>query len=126
MLTILLVEDDESLRGVLARALARRNDVFAVDGFAAACATLDAVTPDLVISDVGLTDGSGLDLARHIRARRGPRMAVVLMSGFGVERVDALHAGADEFVPKPFRLEELFSRCSDVLARTGRRLELED
>lgn len=75
-----------------------------------------------LISDVRLEDGSGLDVARHVRALYDGSVCVVLMSGFGTSATEALLAGADEFVSKPFAPEQLVEACVAALRRVGKAL----
>lgn len=62
--------------------------------------------PDLILLDLHLPDGCGLDLCREIR-RRYPRLPIVILTACMTTRQEALSAGADVFMPKPFDLEEL-------------------
>ena len=83
-LRILLAEDNEESARVLARLLRRRGyDVATADSVAAALAEADRAPFDLLVSDIGLPDGSGLDLIRTLRARRPVRG--IALSGFGME-----------------------------------------
>ena len=116
---ILVVEDDESL----GRAIV---DNLAFDGFDA-CVAVDAVSalrlavdyhPDLVILDVALPDGSGFDLFAPI-SRRGQNPVIFLTArSQKVDKLKGLALGADDYVTKPFDLEELLARVHAVLRRT--------
>ena len=86
--------------------------------------------PDLLLLDLALPDASGLDVLREIRAADGvetrfdPRLPVIVLSGRGAEtdRIRGLDSGADDYVVKPFRYEELRARIGAVLRRrAGRR-----
>ncbi len=85
--------------------------------------------PDLLLLDLALPDASGLDVLREIRAADGvetrfdPRLPVIILSGRGAEtdRVRGLDSGADDYVTKPFRYEELRARIGAVLRRRGSR-----
>ncbi len=86
--------------------------------------------PDLLLLDLSLPDASGLDVLREIRAADGlesrfdPRLPVIVLSGRGADsdRIRGLNAGADDYVTKPFSLEELRARIGAVLRRrTSRR-----
>src|SRR5579864_2179825 len=73
---------------------------------------------DLVITDLRMPNMSGLDLCRHVRARS--RVPIIVLSVKGEERtkVEALDAGADDYVTKPFGVNELLARVRAALRRT--------
>lgn len=78
---------------------------------------------DLMLLDIGLPDGDGLDWLRH-RPRKGTPPVVVLTARDGVaDRIDGLDAGADDYLPKPFAMDELAARVRAVLRRPGNRVE---
>jgi len=109
---ILVVEDEAALAESLAKGL--RQAAHAVDiahTLADARTKLALERYDALVLDLGLPDGSGLLLAREIRAR-GDRMPIlVLTARDGVDdRVAGLDAGADDYVMKPFALEEVLAR----------------
>jgi DNA-binding response OmpR family regulator len=120
---LLLVEDDrmigESLRGAL------RLEGYAVDWVRdaeAAAGTLASETFDLVLLDLGLPRGDGLDVLRGVRARRDATPVIVLTARDGLgDRVAGLDAGADDYLVKPFELDELNARIRAVLRRHGGR-----
>ena len=102
--TVLLVDDHELIRQGLRRAFDRAGE-FNVVGEAAsvsqAIALVESLTPDVVILDVRLPDGSGLDAARRLRDKR-PELGIVMLTMYaGDEQLfGALEAGASAFVPK--------------------------
>ena len=122
---MLLVEDDrmigDSLRGAL------RLEGHAVDWVrdaAAAQSTLASERFDLVLLDLGLPRGDGLDVLRGLRARRDSTPVIVLTARDGVsDRVAGLDAGADDYLVKPFELDELGARIRAVLRRHSGRAE---
>ncbi len=77
-----------------------------------------AMQPDIVIVDLGLPDMDGIELIRQLRS--WSEAAVIVLSGTGTEgtKVRALEAGADDYVTKPFGLDELRARVQAVLRRT--------
>ncbi|MDE2410187.1 MAG: response regulator transcription factor [Sphingomonadales bacterium] len=116
---LLLVEDDEQLAARLSDRL--RTADFAVD---VATNAADAQAwPDLdkigaVILDLGLPDGSGMDLLRDWRNRRVACPVLILTArGSWQEKVEGLNAGADDFVVKPVRFEELLARLNALFRR---------
>lgn len=118
---ILLVEDDPMIGKTLSQALTQ--DGYAVDRVAdgvAAQAALDA-SPDayaLVLLDLGLPRKSGLDLLRELR-RAGNRVRVLIVTARDAvaDRVAGLDAGADDYLTKPFSLDELSARMRALLRR---------
>lgn len=123
MSLIWLVEDDDGLAAPLMATLhaagleARRFSTFAQGRDAA----LDAESgPDLVLLDLGLPDGDGVDLARLIRAVM-PESVIVVLTARGEEAdvIVALDAGADDYLLKPFRLAELLARIRAHLRRAA-------
>lgn len=117
----LLVEDNERLSSVIVRAL--RHVGHTVE-LAATCARAREELPhvELAIVDVGLPDGSGLDLCRQARATGIDVPVLILTARNGVaDRVAGLDAGADDYLGKPFAVEELVARVR-ALGRRGPRL----
>jgi two-component system, OmpR family, KDP operon response regulator KdpE len=116
--TVLVVEDDDEVRAVLVRELGSRGYRVqeAADGHAA-LERWEASRPDVVLLDLGLPDMDGLDVIRRIR--RDAMTPIVILSARFAERekVEALDRGADDFVTKPFGLEELHARLRVALRR---------
>jgi two-component system, OmpR family, KDP operon response regulator KdpE len=113
---VLIVEDDEQTRRVLARELSRRGyePEEAADG-RTAMEHWDARRPDLVLLDLGLPDVDGITIVRRIR--RDATTPIVILSGRYEERekVEALERGADDYVTKPFGIDELSTRLRVAL-----------
>ncbi len=123
----LLVEDDRMIGDSLRTAL--RMEGHAVDWVrdaAAAEATLASEAFDLVLLDLGLPQGDGLQVLRTLRARGNATPVIVLTARDGPgDRVAGLDAGADDYLVKPFELDELGARIRAVLRRqAGRALPL--
>lgn len=116
---ILVVEDDPELAAGLVRDLQTAG--YAVDCTASAVETNDLVSAepiDAVILDLGLPDGSGLDLLRHWRDAGNPIPVLVLtVRDAWHERVDGFKAGADDYLGKPFHRQELLARLAALLRR---------
>jgi len=120
---LLLIEDDRMIGDGLRQAL--RLEGHAVDWVydaQAAAATLASERFDAVLLDVGLPKGSGLDVLRGLRARGDATPVIVITARDALEdRVAGLDAGADDYLVKPFELEELNARLRAVMRRhTGR------
>jgi DNA-binding response OmpR family regulator len=117
--TILLVEDEESITTPLAEALEQ-------DGFHAEVAHTVAdglalgrsLRPDLVLLDLMLPDGSGLDVCRELRAESSVPIIILSARGEETDRVVGLELGADDYVVKPFSAREVIARVRAVLRRS--------
>jgi two-component system, OmpR family, KDP operon response regulator KdpE len=118
--TILLVEDDDATREALARELKARGYRVqeALDGHSA-LERWTAARPDAILLDLGLPDIDGLEVIRRIR--REAMTPIVILSGRYAERekVEALDRGADDYVTKPFGLDELHARLRVALRRAA-------
>jgi DNA-binding response OmpR family regulator len=129
--SILLVEDDERTCAFLADNLAADGyRVATAAGVAEAMRAIEVRRPDLILLDLMLADGSGLEVLDRVRSADGavsrfdPDVPVVVVSGRNgeVDRVRGLRRGADDYVCKPFSYEELLERVGAVLRRAlGRR-----
>jgi DNA-binding response OmpR family regulator len=120
---VLLVEDDRMIADGVQTAL--RQDGHSVDWVgdgAAASDALRAAAFDLVLLDLGLPRRDGLSVLRELRERRDQTSVIVLTARDEVrDRVAALDAGADDYLVKPFDLDELAARMRSVLRRAGGR-----
>ncbi len=109
---LLIVEDDELIRSSLARALTAFGfRTAAVGNLAEARRTLESHTVSLVVLDLGLPDGDGLDLC-HDLAAQSPALPIIVVTARSeeVDIVKALRSGAVDYVVKPFKLAELHAR----------------
>jgi two-component system copper resistance phosphate regulon response regulator CusR len=119
---LLIVEDDASLRDMLARGL--REAGYAVDVAADGEAAIvqAAVNPyDAIVLDVGLPRRDGTSVARELR-RRGIASAILMLTARDAvrDRIAGLDAGADDYVTKPFSLDEVTARLRALLRRPPR------
>jgi two-component system response regulator QseB len=120
---ILVIEDDPILLNGLEVGLALKG--FAVDG-AATCedafAALAAMRFDALVLDLMLPDGSGLTVLEHLR-RQGDRLPVLLLTARDAiaDRIAGLDAGADDYVGKPFDLDEVAARLRALMRRSSGR-----
>jgi two-component system response regulator MprA len=118
---LLVVDDDRALRDVLRRTLALAGyDVRLAESGAVALAEVASVVPDAVVLDVGLPDIDGLEVCRLLR-REGNRVPVLMLTARDAvsDRIDGLDAGADDYLVKPFDIDELKARIRALLRRAG-------
>ncbi|MBX7137973.1 MAG: response regulator transcription factor [Oligoflexia bacterium] len=118
MSSILLVEDDQTLGQTLSeRLLKEKYDVVWRSTKREALQIIAERQIDLCLIDIGLPDGSGLDLARDIRLdKQVPIMFLTAMNSADF-RLEGFELGASDFIPKPFFLKELLLRIQNVLQR---------
>jgi two-component system, OmpR family, response regulator MprA len=120
--TILVVDDDSAVRESLRRAL--KLEGYEVELAADGDAALERIgadsEPDAVILDVMMPGTDGLEVCRTLRAS-GNRLPVLMLTARGAvdDRVAGLDAGADDYLVKPFALDELFARLRALLRRRG-------
>jgi two-component system, repressor protein LuxO len=119
MRTILLVEDTVTLVQVYMKYLrAEQAEIIAVETLAAAREFVAARAPTVVLLDVHLPDGNGLDLLRDIRSRSLDTAVVVITADGSIDgAVEAMRCGADDFLVKPFSPERLSTTLTHVLDR---------
>ncbi|KJS10790.1 MAG: transcriptional regulator [Hoeflea sp. BRH_c9] len=118
---ILIVDDDPEIRSLLARYLGSQGFLVSAAANRAECESRLAISkPDLIVLDVMLPDGSGLDICRSLQDRR-PRTPVILLTALkeDVDRIVGLEIGADDYLGKPFNPRELVARIKAVLRRAG-------
>jgi len=117
--TILICDDEPSLRELMRVSLSADYSFAEAAGAAEAIELLDAVHPDLVLLDVMMPGGSGLTVLEHLRSNPELRdTPVVVISAFTADRdhLAAHDAGANSFLKKPFDPEELESLVEQLLA----------
>jgi two-component system response regulator MprA len=118
---VLIADDEDSLREGLEHALAREHYEIATvrDGFAA-LAALARESYDLVVLDVLMPGVDGLEVCQRLRAQ-GDRTPILMLTARSLvsDRVAGLDAGADDYLAKPFALEELRARVRALLRRNG-------
>ena len=116
---ILVVDDERAITDLVAMAL--KYEGFAVEPAGTARAARDAIAkfrPELVVLDVGLPDDDGFNLVKRLRAE-GQSVPVIFLTARDAteEKVQGLTVGGDDYVTKPFSLEELVARIRVVLRR---------
>ncbi|HEY2056023.1 MAG TPA: response regulator transcription factor [Solirubrobacterales bacterium] len=120
---VAVVEDEDPIREAVVQAL--RSDGFATAAFSdfADPEILLATAPDLAVLDVRLPSGDGFELARRLRARRPVAVMFLTARDTVADRIAGLDLGADDYLVKPFAIEELLARVRAVLRRTGKLAE---
>jgi len=118
---ILLVEDNQELRDAIREGLEKAD--FAVDGFELADeadAAISTTKYDAIVLDLGLPDGDGIDLLKSWRDR-GETVPVLILTARDTltDRVSGLDSGGDDYLAKPFAMEELLARLRALLRRPG-------
>ncbi|MEG3628876.1 response regulator transcription factor [Streptomyces poriticola] len=119
--TVLLAEDDRAIRNALERALTLEGyQVTAVADGAQALQQSRCARPDVLVLDVMMPGPDGLQVCRELRAE-GDSTPILMLTALveTADRVAGLDAGADDYVVKPFDVEEVFARLRALLRRTG-------
>lgn len=120
MTRVLIVDDEpQILRALRINLQARHYDVVAAADGTQAIAAVEAEHPDVVVLDLGLPDIDGVQVVRALRA--WTPVPVIVLSGrrSSTDKIDALDAGADDYVTKPFDIGELLARLRAVTRRHG-------
>lgn len=115
---ILVIEDDQAIRNLIATTLEAHQYRYhtAHNGESA---ILEAVShnPDIILLDLGLPDIDGIDLIKKIRSWTGTPILVISARSEDSDKIDALDAGADDYLTKPFSVDELLARLRATLRR---------
>jgi two-component system KDP operon response regulator KdpE len=113
---ILVVEDEAQMRRFIRASLYSHGyRVVETDRVSEAMALMTSHNPELVLLDLGLPDGDGIDLARRLREWTGVPIIVLSARGREDDKVSALDAGADDYLTKPFGVNELLARMRVAL-----------
>jgi two-component system response regulator MprA len=118
---VLVVDDDRGLRDVLRRALTMSGyEVRLAENGAEALGEVTSGVPDAMVLDIGLPDIDGLEVTRQLR-REGNRLPVLMLTARDAvaDRIDGLDAGADDYLVKPFDVDELKARLRALMRRAG-------
>jgi two-component system response regulator MprA len=117
---ILVVDDDPGVRSAIARALRVDYDVDEAEDGADALAQHAVAPADAIVLDLLMPEVGGLDVCRSLRRRNDPVPVLVVTARDAVDdRIEGLDAGADDYLVKPFAIEELRARVRALLRRTG-------
>jgi len=115
---LLLIEDDPAIRRFVRQALeAAGHQVFEADTLQRGLTDAATRKPDLVVLDLGLPDGNGIDLIRDLRGWSAIPVIVLSARVGETDKIEALDAGADDFLIKPFSVGELMARVRAALRR---------
>jgi two-component system KDP operon response regulator KdpE len=118
MTTVLVIEDDTSLRRALRTSLkARALDVIECPTAEEGLVLVADDRPDVVLLDLGLPDLDGIEALKRMRAFSDVPVVVLTARDRQRDKIEALDAGADDYVTKPFDVEELLARVRSVLRR---------
>jgi two-component system, OmpR family, KDP operon response regulator KdpE len=118
--TILLIDDEPQIRKVLRTSLSAQGaDVIDVQNGEEALELLREKTVDLILLDMNMSGMGGLETCRAIRNGWDVPIIIVSVRDSDRDKVEALDAGADDFVSKPFSIDELLARIRAALRRTG-------
>ncbi len=118
---VLVIDDDDGVRSACVATLRSRGyEVAEADRVASGLAAFAECPPDIVVLDLKLPDGAGLDVLKEIQ-RRAPGTPALMISGFGSvsSAVDALRAGAADFLEKPFTADRLVAAVERVAVSAG-------
>ena len=122
-----MVEDDAAIRDVVSFAMTRAGfEIGSASTVAAARRQIQQRLPDLIILDLGLPDGDGLDLCRELRRTSNIPVLMLTCRDQEIDRVLGLETGADDYVVKPFSTRELVARVRSILRRAQRSGEAPD
>lgn len=115
---ILIVEDDEAIKHLITTTLETQNYRFHTAGNGSQ-AIIEAVShnPDIVILDLGLPDIDGINIIKKIRSWSTMPIIVVSARSMDQDKIEALDAGADDYLTKPFSVEELLARLRVAIRR---------
>ena len=119
-LKVLVVEDDREIRALLQSSLAVEGyDVQTAVSLSEATALLRHTPPDIVLLDLGLPDGDGVQLVRELRKTHSTPVLVVSARHQEAQKIQLLDAGADDYLSKPFSVRELLARMRVALRHRG-------
>jgi two-component system KDP operon response regulator KdpE len=122
--SIVVVEDEPQIRRFVRGALESEGcQVFEAESFKKGLVEAGTRKPDLVVLDLGLPDGDGVDFIRDLRGWSGVPVVVLSARADEHDKIEALDAGADDYLTKPFGVGELLARVRASLRRASRRGE---
>ncbi len=115
---VVIVEDDLDITRLLTLELEEAGyEVHAFDGGIRGLAGIRELKPDLIVLDLGLPDLSGAEIARRVRRTEGTPIVILTAADDVATKVEMLNAGADDYLAKPFHVEELIARVGVQLRK---------
>jgi two-component system, OmpR family, alkaline phosphatase synthesis response regulator PhoP len=115
---VVIVEDDLDITRLLTLELEEAGyEVHAFDGGMRGLAGIRELKPDLIVLDLGLPDLSGAEIARRVRRTEGTPIVILTAADDVATKVELLNAGADDYLAKPFHVEELIARVGVQLRK---------
>lgn len=115
---ILVVEDDKAIRNLMSAALEISDyKYFVAENGKSALTAILSQTPDIIILDLGLPDMDGIEIIKKVRTWSNTTIIVVSARNEDQDKIDALDAGADDYLTKPFNVDELLARIRTALRR---------
>ena len=118
---VLIIEDERQIRRFVRVALEEEGcRVIEAGTMAEGLALAGAERPDLIVLDLGLPDGNGVDLIRDVRGWADTPIVILSARAHESDKIDALDAGGDDYLTKPFSVGELRARVRALLRRQGR------
>ncbi|MEO9254744.1 MAG: response regulator transcription factor [Tepidiformaceae bacterium] len=117
---VLVVDDDPAILRAVRRALEGRDyNIDTADSCATALASVRSFRPEVILLDLVLPDGTGIDVCRALRVDNNVPVIVLSAVGDDQRKVEALDAGADDYLTKPFSIDELQARIRVALRRSA-------
>ena len=121
---ILVVEDDRPIRNLIVTTLKTHDYKYlAAENGSSAILEASSHNPDIVLLDLGLPDMEGVEVIKKIRTWSNMPIIVISARSEDTDKIEALDAGADDYITKPFRINELLSRMRSVQRRYHRQEE---
>ena len=117
---LLVVDDEPEIRRFLRASLKTyRHEVLEAENGAGAIVAVREAHPDLIILDLGLPDIDGVEVTRRVRSWNQVPIIILSVRSREVDKIEALNAGADDYLTKPFGIGELLARIRVVMRRVG-------
>ncbi len=121
---ILVVDDEPEIRRFVRASLrAHQNEVFEADTGGRALGAVMDYRPDLILLDLGLPDIDGVEVTRQVREWSQTPIIILSVRGRESDKIEALDAGADDYLTKPFGMGELMARIRVVMRRATRTVQ---
>lgn len=116
--TILIIEDDRAVRNLISTTLSTHDYKYLIaQNGASALLEASSHNPDIILLDLGLPDMDGVDIIKKIRSWSNMPIIVISARSEDSDKIEALDAGADDYLTKPFSVEELLARLRVTLRR---------